>query len=370
VKQIYPTKKKKALILLSTLAVLLIPLILSGFEKCMEIGDGEVFAQLPETPGFPEAVAIAQGKLYVTTPARFGTAGTGPSHVYVYRLGNGHLVEAIAIEGEDLSQEHALSGIAVDRRNRVYVISTQLGILRLSKRRNHYTQEVWSPAFPDMNPYDPLIPLPNDMVFDALGNLYITDSLQGVIWRVTPDERVPQVWFQSPALMIMNELQMGPNGIRLSPGREYVYFIYSGSLPGDPAPAAGCVYRLPLVDSPSESDLQLVYTYPLFDVPDGIAFDREGRLFVVMAAANAISILNIDDPDGTAIPYVFEENRLTGPIGSAIPYMQPANIVFSERSKTAYVVNHALFVPPPPNFFAVLKVYVDAKGDPLEKPRI
>ncbi|MCP5108850.1 MAG: hypothetical protein GY950_36035 [bacterium] len=336
----------------------------------METGDGEVFAQLPEAPGFPEAIAIAQGKLYVTTPATFGTAGTGPSKIFVYRLGSGDLVDTIVIQGEDLALEHALSGIAVDRKNRVYVINTQLGILRISKRGNTYTQELWSPAFPDLNPYDPLIPLPNDMVFDARGNLYITDSLQGVIWRVTPGQRVPQLWFQAPELMIMNEFQMGPNGIRLSPGRDYVYFIYSASLPGDQTPAAGRVYRLPLVDTPSVSDLQLVYTYPYFDVPDGIAFDRKGRLFVVLAGANAISILNIDEPDGTTIPYVFEENRLTGPTGSAIPYMQPANILFSERGKTAYVVNHALFFPPPPNFFAILKVHVGVKGDPLEKPRI
>ena len=60
---------------------------------------------------------------------------------------------------------------------------------------------------------------------------------------------------------------------------------------------AGKIYRLPLINNPGSDDLQLIYTYPLFQCPDGIAFDAIGRLFVVMAGSNEISILKFDDPD-------------------------------------------------------------------------
>ncbi|RPI79598.1 MAG: hypothetical protein EHM45_02320 [Desulfobacteraceae bacterium] len=334
------------------------------------MGDGTVFAQIPEQPGFPEGIAIGGGNVFVSGPDRFGTAGTGPSKIYVHNLLNGKMRQEITIQNEDLNLEHALSGIALDACNRLYVISTQLGILRFRQNRHHlYIQEQWADPIPDLNPYDPVPALPNDMVFDQAGNLYITDSLQATIWRIPPAGGTPEIWFQSPELAVYNELQMGPNGIRLSPGREYLYFVFSGSLPGDAVPRQGRIYRLPLKSTPELSDLELVYTFPDFEVPDGLAFDARGRLFVVMGGAGQISVLRFDDPDNSEIPVVEEEMRLSGPDGSTIPYVQPANIAFASRhSKFAYIVNHALIAPPPPNFFSVLKVYVGVGGDRLIKP--
>ena len=39
-------------------------------------GDAKVLATFPTPPGFPEGIAVKGNKVYVSGPARFGTAGT------------------------------------------------------------------------------------------------------------------------------------------------------------------------------------------------------------------------------------------------------------------------------------------------------
>jgi len=118
------------------------------------------------------------------------------------------------------------------------------------------------------------------------------------------------------------------------------------------------------VENPTAAQLETVFTYSEYDLPDGIAFAQTGQLYVVLAGANAISILDIDGQTGQAT----EQQRLTGPTNSPIPYVQPANIAFDNRTHSLLVTNHAIFAPLPHNLFAVLKVFVDAEGDPLAQP--
>lgn len=329
-----------------------------------QVGDGDVLATVPPSPGYPEAIVLDRGLVYVSGPATFGTAGQGPSAVQVFRRSTGALLETIAIEGEDLSQEHALSGIAVDASGRLYALSTQLGVVRLARHGGGWTQELYATAFPDRNPADPLPPLPNDLAFDESGDLYVTDSLQATIWRIPAGGGAPQVWFFDPALIITGQAQLGPNGIRVDPAREYLYFTYSGGpavAPGELA-QPGVVYRLPLVDSPTAADLEAVYTFEGFEIPDGIAFTRDGELYVVLALTNAIAALSLDAP-------ATEIARITGPNGSSVPFIQPSNLLFDAGH--ALVVNHALYAPSlDPNPFAVIEVYVGVQGDRLPRPHV
>src|SRR5262249_19160403 len=92
-------------------------------------GQVKLFAPVPAAPGFPEGIAVFGDRVYVAGPARFGTAGTGPSALEEYKRSTGELVRTIAVAGEDLAAEHALSNIAIDGDGRVYGLSTQLGLL-------------------------------------------------------------------------------------------------------------------------------------------------------------------------------------------------------------------------------------------------
>ena len=74
---------------------------------------------------FPEGVLVHGSQVFVSGPARFGTAGTGPSAIQNYNRKSGALVQTITVVGEALEYEHALSNMAVDASGRIYALSTQ-----------------------------------------------------------------------------------------------------------------------------------------------------------------------------------------------------------------------------------------------------
>lgn len=314
----------------------------------------------PGPLGYPEGLAVDGHKAYVTTSATFGTAGSGPSHIYVYNTQSGALERTIEIEGQDLSQEHALSNIALDGDDRIYVLDTQRGVLRMKKNGTH--QEVYA-AIPDLPPCNaapagadcsPTLfdrpALPNDIVFDEAGNAYVSDSFQATIWRIPPGGEA-EIWFQDP---VLDDL-FGPNGIRLSPDRTSLFLAQTAT--GFDFGTPGYIYQLPLVDHPTSADLSVFHSYP-FESPDGFAFGESGKLYVVLALSNQISVL---DADGN------EETRYDG-ASSPVPFDAPASVAFDGKG-SILITNHALFSGIP-SHFALLKTFVNDDEDPLERPEL
>lgn len=336
-------------------------------------GDGTVLAPIPAEAtycagqpgcngGFPEGVLVLGNRVYVTGPATFGTAGKGPSVVTVVARSDGHLIAEIPIAGEDTSQEHALSGIATDGSGDVFVLSTQLGVIRLDRHGDVYTQSSYAPPVPDLpvcsaggptpcapTPVD-LPPLANEMVFDAAGNLYVTDSLQATIWRVPAGGGSIEPYFSSPRFAgnLAAPLPLGTNGITLSPDGDALFVIESF----DPTDfTQSHVYRLALVPSPTAADLSRFATFGGVAIADSLVFGESGNLYVSLAGHNQIAIL---DPAGD------ELTRLSGPPGSAIPFDNPAGLAFDSARRSLLVANHAIFGDPA--HFAILRVYVDDRG--------
>lgn len=318
--------------------------------------------------GFPEGVVVDGSRVYVAGPATFGTAGKGPSVVTVLKLGNGKLEAEIPIQGEATEFEHALSGITADGRGGIYALSTQLGVVRLERKGKKYLQSSYSPPLPDLpvcvpegpSPCAPTFvdfpPLSNEMTFDEEGNLYITDSLQATIWRVPAGGGSIEPWFQSALLAgnLAGPLPFGVNGIKVGPDRDYLYLTVSL----DPADVTlGRVYRLPLVEAPVEEELELFHTFGGAVVPDSLVFGQSGRLYVSLAQSNQIAVL---DEDGGEVV------RISGPSGSAIPMDGPATMAFDDAKKSLLVANHAIFGDP--SHFAILRIHVGEKGDPLPEP--
>lgn len=339
------------------------------------IGDGSVLAPIPAAArycagqaacngGFPEGVAVVGDRVYVAGPATFGTAGKGPSVVTVLNRANGALITEIPIAGEQLAFEHALSGIAVDAAGDVFVVSTQLGVIRLHRHGHRYQQSSYAPPLPDLpacapggaTPCTPtfvdLPPLSNEMTFDAAGNLYVTDSLQATIFRVPAGGGAIAPWFASPLLAgnLAAPLPFGANGIKLSPDRASLYVVETF----DPVDASlGHVYRVPLVDAPAPDSIEHVATFGGGVVPDSLTFGASGTIYVTLAGVSQIAVL---EPDGT------ERGRITGPAGSPIPFDNPATMAFDDARRSLLVTNHAIFGDPA--HFAVLRVFVGERGDP------
>ena len=330
-------------------------------------GDVQVLGTVPASTGFPEGIAVKGNKIYVSGPARFGTAGDGtPSRVFAFDIDSGALLTTYDIQGEDLNQDHANSCIAFDDDGRLYVVNFQLGIVRLDLATGH--QEVYAAPLPNLQPCSSVAPgtpcsptfvdappLGNDIAFDEEGNLYETDSFQATIWRIPAGGGQPQIWFQDSRL----DVPFGANGLRLSPDRTKIFFSVTADGVGQFGNfLGGKIYTLPLVAHPTAAQLQVFHEYD-GDAPDGIAFGRSDKLYVALAAPfnSGVSILN---PDGT------EATRLHNDQNPIFPYDSPANIAFSKHGSIV-ITNHA-FATMIPDHFVVLDVFVDDKESPLVKP--
>ncbi|MBD1873392.1 SMP-30/gluconolactonase/LRE family protein [Nodosilinea sp. FACHB-131] len=334
--------------------------IADGELQNAKIGDGRVFAGPDLSPPFPEGIVADRNRVYVAGPAALGDNGGRPSEVRVFHRRTGELLTTILLEGERLSEIHGVAGLTVDSQHRLYVVSSQLGIVRLSPQGECYSQEIYSPVLPEIacNPsLPPGLPcsLPNEIAFGPDGYLYWSDSFQNTIFRVPPGGGLAEPWFQSDRLAgsATAPFPVGPNGIKVTPdGTElYVAVTTSASAPG------GAIYRLPFVDAPQESDLKIFHQYLQGEMPDGIAFGQSGQLYVALQSPSEISILTPDGREGA---------RLKGPANSPIAYDTPADFAFDNRG-SVLVTNHALFSGNPAAF-AVLKVFVGDRGVEVEVP--
>jgi sugar lactone lactonase YvrE len=335
------------------------PAAAQGRRVQPELGDSNVRFAIPSEGypgdlGYPEGIVINGNQAFVSTPATFGTSGSAPSKIYAFDVRTGVLTGEFVIEGQDLSQEHALSGMTLDGSDRLYVLDIQQGVLRLTL--DGQSQEVYAPAFPDLpaNAHGDQPPLPNDLTFDDQGYLYVTDTLQGVIWRIPPGGGSAELWFSDARL----DTPFGPNGIRVSPDRTRLFFGVTTDDFG-----AGTIYTLPLVESPSAEDLEVFHVY-WGEGPDGLGFGASGKLYVTLAFSNVVSVLG---PDGSEVA------RYAGPAatqdGGAIPWDAPATFAFDNRTGRLLIVNHALFSGIPEHF-VVFDLYVDDRVDPVPQPNV
>ena len=343
--------------------------IADGAVECdgpEDLGKAAVLATKLDPPGFPEGLAVRGDRFYVAGPATFGTIGKGPSKTLKFNRANGKLLKTFNAKGENLLAEHANSCVAFDGDGRLHVLNSQLGQLRLNVETGKQTR--YSTPFPDLLPCLPLPllpgpcsptitngpPIPNDLAFDAVGNTYVTDSMQATIWRVPPGGGAPQIWFQD---MRLASAYIGTNGIRVHPDGDRIFLTVTTDLLGQ-----AYVYTLPLVAAPSASDLQVFHHFAPGEGPDGIAFGENGDLYVTLALPLFSGILVLDSNGAEVRRFM---SPLTNPI---FPYDSPANLAFDGTGRIL-VTNHAFVTGVLlPAQFTVVEVCVGDAGAPLFEP--
>ena len=327
-------------------------------------GDARILAPFPAKPGFPEGIAIRDGRVYTAGAATFGTTGAGPSTVIAYDRATGALVRRYDVVGENKLMEHANSSIAFDAAGRLYVLNTQLGTYRLNVQTGAVTP--YASPFPDLKPCAPIVgpppcapspadtpPIPNDIAFAPNGDAYVTDSLQATIWRIPAGGGAPQIWFQSQKFA---GPYIGVNGLRLNPAGTRVYVTVSTRLVG-----IATLFSLPLVAHPTASQLRVEHQFAPGELPDGIAFGAQGDIYVAMAtlAQSGVTILR---PDGTERARL--RNKLLSPFA---PYDGPANIAFDGAGRIL-LTNHAPITGLALRKFSIVDVDVGDPGAPLFAP--
>ena len=247
-----------------------------------------------------------------------------------------------------------LFGLALDgnpmSNRQLYIADMNGRILRLSLGQTNAAPVLFAQA-PLAGGW--MVTMWNDLVFDRAGNLFMTDD-KPRIWRVTPDGQA-SIWFQDPRLTGYFGFAGGPLGGRIDPTGKFLYFTItiSAAFPGE-----AVVYRLPLVDHPSESDLQVVHRFPVVpgqQLPQaaGLAFAESGKIYVGLIGTNQIAVL---DPAGNEI------RRISSPL-----FDSPWGIAFMGES--ILVTNADIQEPGIPANWRVLKVFVGEKGLALNRPK-
>lgn len=130
---------------------------------------------------------------------------------------------------------------------------------------------------------------PNDIAFDDKGNLYVTDSTLGQIYKIDKDRHITQ-WLRDPCLLGNSEHPLlgsafGANGIVFDRDRRFLYVDNTDF---------GAVYRIPMHADGSPGPIELFVSDGRLAGADGIAFDTRGNLYVAVNAQNQIARIDGD----------------------------------------------------------------------------
>ncbi len=339
-----------------------------------EYGAARVLLHAP-SPWFVEGLAVHGDRGFTGTA--LGATGTGvplltfgePSRIYVFDLVNATLLETIYVEGEDANAEHGIAGLTTDGDGRLYAASTQLGVLRFTESADGWTQETYA-VIPDIPPCtlggDPCSPtpddqpaIPNDLTWDAEGDLYVSDSFQATVWRIPPGAaREAEVWYQHASL----DRAFGPNGLRISPAGDEMFLAVCclDAFALGPVDRASRIVTLPFPD-PTGAEPADFYVFGNQEGADGIEFNETGALYV---ASNFGTRIVVIDPDGTAARTITNADLSGGP-----SFDFPASVTFYDEARSMVVTNYAFSdATSADDQRYVLEVFVDDAGAPRIRP--
>ena len=180
-------------------------------------------------------------------------------------------------------------GLALDARGNVYACDVgNKAVMKIAPDGDVSTYSAGAPGHP--------FTTPNYPAFDAGGNLYVCDSGDwksdnGCVYRIRPGGET-EVWDWRPREF--------PNGLCLGPDGRSLYVAMSLNPPR--------VDRIRIEPDGAAGAVETVVGLP-GTVPDGVAFDTDGNLYVSMyrpdviyrvSPSGAVEVL-AEDPEGTLI---------------------------------------------------------------------
>ena len=288
-------------------------------------GDVDVLAVLPDaTPGHPSSVegltVGPDGNIYVPTFGFNATGAlTGNAVLYVIKP-DGKLLRQVTIAN---SSPHVL-GLRFNPVNGfLLVLDFGAGkVLHVDPVTG--ASSVFVPPIANSGL--------NALTFDKLGNAYISDSFNGVIWKTGPNGGTPTVWSNSPLL--------GP-GSGLTPpfGANGVEFNNAGNVLFVANTAFHQIIQIPVNGDGSAGTASVFITG--INAPDGIAIDHDDNIWI---CANQEDDIVVIDKTGKVIAKLGDFNGFSKD-GVASGLLFPASLAFSLDGKKLYVSNLTLFLP-------------------------
>jgi sugar lactone lactonase YvrE len=172
----------------------------------------------------------------------------------------------------------------------------------------------------------------NALTFDKLGNAYISDSFNGIIWKTGPSGGTPTIWSNSPLLSPGTGLTppFGANGIEFTNDGKTVLVANT---------AFHQLIQIPFNPDGTAGTASIFITG--INAPDGILIDKDDNIWVCANQEDDVIVL---DKTGKVIAKLGDFDGIDGH-GIARSFAFPASLAFSLDGKTLYVSNLTLFLP-------------------------
>ena len=273
------------------------------------------FIVLPDGSTGPEGLTVdALGNFYITT---FGFnqngAVSGLGQLYVYDP-DGHLLRHVGIAG---SSPHLLGLAFHPMTGALLVIDFGAGrVLDVNPTTGAST------VFMTVTGSSGL----NALTFDKAGNVYVSDSFQGIIWKTGPAGGAGTAWVSDPLLTTTGIPPFGANGVEFNPAGDLMYVANTGN---------DTIVQIPVTNGNPGKPSVFVNS---INGADGIAIDNDGNLWV---AANQSDEMVVVSPTGKLIAKV-GEFRGVDEHGVPRGLLFPASPAFGDHGEYIYVTNLAL----------------------------
>ncbi len=270
------------------------------------------FATLPPGATNPEGItADPAGNIYTSLFAVGGTS-TGTGQVFVFAP-SGRLLRRLDIAGSSTF----LLGLAF--RPAMH----DLLVIDFGGKKVFSVDPVMGSAsvFTDIGGSAGL----NALTFDRAGNVYISDSFGGTIWKTDPTGGVAVPWVTAPLLATAGVPPFGANGIAFNNSGTALFVANTGN---------DTVVRVP-VKNDGSADAPKVFVNSI-NGADGLIIDEEDNLWVCANQADEIVVV---DPTGRAIAKLGDFGGID-PHGAPNGLLFPASLVLS--GQFLYVTNLSL----------------------------
>ena len=282
--------------------------LLSCQAAAWDRGKVERFATLPAGAANPEGIAVDRhGDVYVTT---FAVTGTPPGRLFVFD-DDGHLKRQVEVAGSS----NLLLGVAFHPdTHELLVIDFGAGrVLRVNPFSGAAT------TFATVTGSSGL----NALAFDRAGNVYISDSAQGIVWRTGPSGGAAVAWVSHALLSTTGFPPFGANGMDFNRHESALFVANTGN---------DQVIRIPVTAGAPGAPEVFVNA---INGADGLFLDEHDNVWVCANQADEIVVL---DPSGRIIAKLGDFDGLKN--GAPEGLLFPASL--ARKGDWIYVTNLAL----------------------------
>jgi sugar lactone lactonase YvrE len=275
----------------------------------------QLFAVLPDGATGPEGLTVGpDGNVFVATFG-FNAAGavTGLGQLYVFNP-EGKLLRNVSVQH---SSPHLLGLAFHPQTGALLVIDFGGGqVLRVDP----FTGA--SSVFITVTGSSGL----NAMTFDSAGNVYVSDSFQGIIWKTGPNGGAGKAWVTDPLLATTGVPPFGANGVEFNHAQTTLFVANTGN---------DTIVQIPVSNGNPGKPSLFVNS---INGADGIAIDAHDNLWV---AANQNDEIDVVSSTGKLLARLGDFGGVDRR-GTPRGLLFPASPAFSSDGKFVYVTNLAL----------------------------